>query len=529
MNRSIKSWCATAFALIFSTTLMSQELTDARLFLKDKGSSVKLLDTPESFLSEEAIKRRSLQNIALTRADLPIAKEYLQMLREMGAVCIAKSKWLNYVYVRHSNPQLLATLPFVDQVEFPRGHESVLTAQTSSDTLNYGYTNGQITMLNGQYLHEQGYTGTGINIAVIDAGYHGFLQSSAFQNLRNTSQLKGSHNFISNDSNVYVGWGSHGTSVLSMMAANISDTIIGTAPDANFWLLTTENIHQELPEEMDFWVMAAEYADSVGAHIINSSLSYRVFDIPIHNLSYSDMNGNTTVITRAADMAASKGILVIASAGNSGETPYPYISAPADGDSVLTVGAVDWQEQYASFSSIGPTFDGRIKPDVVAQGAPVTMIDGQGNVNIEFGTSYSAPIISGLAACLIEAYPNRHSEEIANFIRQSADHFTAPNDTIGYGLPDFQLAYALHRPEYLIQEVQFDLYPNPIEDHFIIDAKGQKEWKAELKIIDTHGRVVLQSHVEAYDTFRVNLNLNPGAYIVQLAGDIEGVFPIKSF
>lgn len=514
--------------LLFCLNIKAQSQTEFRVYLKDKGTSLELFETPESFLSTAALNRRALQNIPLKTSDLPLAKEYKQALKELGATPLAHSKWLNYIYVSHPQPQLIASLPFVERIELPQRHQSFLCGVNSSDTLDYGYARGQIEMLNGHLLHEEGYTGTGITIAVIDAGYESFLQSSAFDSLRNSTRLLGTFNYLTNDTNVFLGWGSHGTSVLSIMAANLPDTMVGTAPDANYWLFTTENIYQEIPLEMDYWVMAAEFADSVGAHVINTSLSYQTFDDPQDDYSYSDMDGNTTVITKAADLAASKGILVVASAGNEGDTPQPYIAAPADGDSVLTVGAVSWQGDYALFSSIGPSFDNRVKPDVMAQGSPTTLIDGSGKFNAEFGTSYAAPLVTGLAACLIEAYPAKHSEEIANYIRQSAHLYSTPNDSLGYGIPDFQLALSLYAPEYLIQENDFVLYPNPVHDHIIIDAKNKKNWKAELRILDLSGRCVLRKDIQAYNAYRVNLNLKPGNYILQLAGEMNGVYQFQS-
>jgi hypothetical protein len=510
--------------LLFCLNIKAQNQTEFRVYLKDKGSSQELLEFPERFLSNAALHRRSLQNISLRTSDLPIAEEYKQRLNEVGATVLAHSKWLNYIYVRHSQPQLIASLPFVERIEFPQKHKSFLCGVQANDTLDYGFSRGQIEMLNGHLLHQEGYTGTGITIAVIDAGYEGFLLSSAFDSLRTSPRLLGSYNFISNDTNVFSGWGSHGTSVLSIMAANLADTIIGTAPDANYWLLTTEDIYQETPLEMDNWVMAAEFADSAGAHVINTSLSYQRFDNPQDNYSYSDMDGNTSVITRAADIAASKGILVIASAGNEGDQAQPHIGAPADGDSVLTVGAVSWQSNYALLSSIGPSFDGRVKPDVMAQGSPTTLIDGTGKFNADFGTSFSAPLVAGLAACLIEAYPARHSEEIANYIRQSAHLFSSPNDSMGYWIPDFQLALSLSTPEYLVQEADYVLYPNPVKDHIIIDAKDQKNWRAELRIFDLSGNCLLRKDIQGYDAYRINLNLKPGNYIMHLAGDISGTY-----
>lgn len=513
--------------LLIGLSLTAQSQTEFRVYLKDKGSSLKLLDSPESFLSIAGLNRRALQDIALSESDLPVATEYRQALVELGAMEKAHSKWLNYIYVSHPQPELIASLPFVRRIEFPQIHQSNLCGTHAGDTLEYGFARGQIEMLNGHLLHQEGYTGTGITIAVIDAGFDGFLPSSAFDSLRTSQRLLGTFNFISNDTNVFAGWGSHGTSVLSIMAADLADTIIGTAPDANYWLFTTENIHQETPLEMDHWVMAAEFADSVGVHVINSSLSYQRFDNPQENYGYSNMDGNTTVITRAADLAAAKGILVVASAGNKGGTSQPHIAAPADGDSVLTVGAVNWQGDYATLSSIGPSFDGRVKPDVMAQGSPTTLVDGTGNFNADFGTSYAAPLIAGLAACMIEAYPANHSEEIASYIRQSAHLYTHPVDSMGYGIPDFKLALSLSTPQYLVQEPDFTLYPNPVQDHFIIDAKTQKNWQSELQIFDSAGNCVLQKSIQAYDAIRIYLNLKPAVYIIRLQGDINGTYNLQ--
>ena len=179
-------------------------------------------------------------------------------------------------------------------------------------------------------------------------------------------------------------------------------------------------------------------------------------------------------------------------------------------------------------TSIGPSFDNRVKPDVMAQGFPTTLIDGSGSFNADFGTSFAAPLIAGLVACLVEAYPSKHSEEIANYIRESAHLYTTPNDSMGYGIPDFQLALSLYAPEYLVQETEYMLYPNPVKDHIIIDAKTQKNWKAELRIFDLSGKCILHKDIQTYDAYRINLNLQPGSYLIQLAGDINGVYKFQS-
>lgn len=510
--------------LTLSTSIIAQENYGFRVYFKDKGTNLELMYSPTNFLSSAAIERRVLQNIPITDSDLPIASEYILAMKELGGEVLAHSKWLNYIYIQSVQPEEVMALPFVDHIEYPRKHKSLLTEIQSSDTLSYGFATGQIEMVNGHLLHQAGFTGTGITIAVIDAGYEGFVQSVAFDSLRDNQRLLGSYNFISGDTNVFSGWGSHGASVLSVMAAHIPDSITGMAPHANYWLFTTENVFQETPLEMDHWIMAAEFADSVGAHVINSSLSYRVFDDPQYDFVYSDMDGNTAAITRAADMAASKGILVVSSAGNEGANPYPYIAVPADGDSVLTIGAVSWQGDYAPFSSIGPTADGRVKPDVVAQGSPTTVINSQGQVDISFGTSFSSPLIAGLSACLIEAYPAMHSEEIANMIRQSGSTYTSPSDTLGYGLPDFQMAFNLSSPEYVVRETNFSIYPNPANQHLIIDAKTRKDWISEIRIYDLKGQQLYSERISAFDAYRLPIDLQPGMYILQMEGDLEGVF-----
>ena len=514
------------FLLLIGLGLNAQSNTSFRLYLKDKGSNIELLESPEEFLSKEAIARRKLQGIEIGKSDLPIAPEYRQAVKELNAEILAHSRWFNYLYLQHPNPEIFAELPFVERIEFPENHSSHLSKLSSADSLDYGFGRGQIRMLNGDKLHLEGYTGKGVTIAVIDAGFYGLHQAPSMDSLLQSGRLLGTHNFISGDTNVFGGYGSHGNSVLSIMAANHPDTLVGTAPHANYWLFTTEDISQETPIEMDYWLMAAEFADSVGAHIINTSVSYTTFDNSQNNFSYSDLDGNTTLITKAADKAASKGILVVSSAGNNGDQAWQYIGAPADGDSVLSVGAVSYLGDYAQFSSRGPSFDGRVKPDVAAQGSPTTLVDGTGIVSFDFGTSYSAPLIAGLAACLMEAYPAKEGEEIADYIRQSAHLYTSPNDSLGYGIPNFELALSLSKPKFIMADEEFKVYPNPALDHLIIDAQKNTEWQATLMIFDLNGRLVQQEQIEAFNAYRLNINLEPGLYQIALSGDLNGTFKI---
>ncbi len=489
-----------------------------RAFFVDKGSSVELLDQAELFLSAEALERRAAQGIAIDKSDLPVAPEYLKELKRRGAKVRAHSRWLNYAYVEGISLAELESLPFVKNVEQPKAHQSHLAG--TATTFDYGLGSTQIEQISGHLLHQQGFTGRGSTIAVIDAGFTGTLEAAVLDSLRNSGRLKGSFNFISGDTNVYTGQGSHGASVLSTMAALDTGAFVGTAPHANYWLLTSENISSETPLEMDHWLMAAEFADSVGAHVINTSLGYTTFDDANDSYQYSDMDGNTTVVTRAADWAASRGIIVVASAGNEGSGSWQYIGAPADGDSVLAVGAVDATGAYAGFSSRGPSYDWRIKPDVAAMGSGTILINSQGFVQSGFGTSFSSPLIAGMAACMVQAQPTLHGEVIARNIRRSGHLFGNANNNLGFGIPNFYQAYIISTDE-LEAPDQLAVYPNPIKDYINIHGQFETNEELQISILDQSGRLVYQtSRPWGNQAIRINLsNLDQGFYILNVEGN----------
>lgn len=489
-----------------------------RVYFKDKGEMQALISQPEKVLSAASIARRERHNIPLKNSDLPVSKQYLQALRDMGAKIEASSRWFNYALVSHSNPIQLAQLPFVDKIESPKQYKPHLSGTVSN--YNYGFSANQVEMLNGHLLHARGFTGRGVSIAVIDAGYTGVLQSTFLDSLRQEGRLLGSYDFTINDTNVYVGNGSHGASVLSTMAAISDSTFIGTAPHASYWLLASENIGSETTVEMDNWLLAAEFADSVGADVINSSLGYSTFDDSTDNFSYSDMDGNTALVTQAADMAASKGIVVVVSAGNEGASNWQYITAPADGDSVLTVGAVDFQENYVSFSSRGPTADNRIKPDVAAMGLGSTVINFNGDLSIASGTSFSSPIIAGMVACLVQAQPTRTVAEIMDQVRQSAHQYWTPDNSLGYGIPDFDRAYIIGLEKLEASASQsFSVFPNPFRDKLNIRLSGEEgDLFAQIKIIDPSGKVLIERHhnFKEGENFSLDLNLAKGLYYLNI-------------
>jgi len=323
---------------------------------------------------------------------------------------------------------------------------------------------------------------------------------------------------------------SHGMKVLSIMGGNIPGELIGSAPKANYWLLRSEDNSSEQSIEEDYWVAAAEFADSVGADIINSSLGYTEFDNSDQDYSYSDLNGNTTIITKAADIAASKGILVISSAGNLGDDPWKYISAPADGDSVLTVGAVDSYANYAYFSGLGPTTDGRIKPNIAAMGLHTVLMGTDGNITTGNGTSFSAPLISGLAACLWESSPELTNMEIFKRIEESSHHFSSPDYFLGYGIPDFGKASGITNSGLSILEenIIVKIYPNPFYSEINIELFQKSRNLIVIGLYSITGEKIFESEefIENYGSIKISKNLNTlpsGIYLMKISTTNDAV------
>ena len=335
---------------------------------------------------------------------------------------------------------------------------------------NYGNAANQIEMLNGQVLHENDFTGAGMQIAVIDAGFPNVNTLSAFSRIRDNNQILGGYDFVDRSEDFY-GDHSHGTHVLSDIAGYIDNEFVGTAPDASFYLFRTEDSGSETPLEETLWVEAAERADSLGVDVINTSLGYTTFDNSNYNYTYADMDGETTFISRGAKIAASKGMLLVTSAGNSGSSAWNYIGAPADVDGVFSIGAVDANENIASFSSFGPTSDGRIKPDVLAQGRNAYIINYiTGNSSLSNGTSFSSPIMAGLMACFWQAFPNKTNFEIMQMVRETGDRYSNPAAQYGYGVPDFELAYNSGLSIDDILNTSINIYPNPVSDSIFIQG-----------------------------------------------------------
>lgn len=472
----------------------------------DKNNSSYSLTEPLEFLSPAAVERRNKFGISIEELDLPVNEAYVSEVSSIdGLEIVHSSKWFNAVTIQVIDSNLINTvLPLLDELSYVAEIKSVQqyvntdkveeSRFKSNDfietyTNSYGPSYGQISVHNGQLLHELGLRGNGMKIGVFDSGFTGINYLSAFEKLRDDNRIKLQHDVVDNDNSVLNG-GNHGKSVLSILAGYMPDSLIGSAPEADYYLFRTEDGASETITEEDNWVRAMEMADSIGIHVVNSSLGYTQFDDPTQNHTYADMNGNTTRISIAADIAASKGILVVNSAGNSGDDPWFYIGAPADADSILAVGAIAVDSTFAWFSSRGPSSDGDVKPNVCGVGYQTVYADLSDGVSKGNGTSFSSPVIAGLSACLWQAFPHKSNMEILKAIEESSNLYSNPNDSLGHGIPNYFLAYQNLLPHEELENNTLFAYPNPFSDELNIVIEIDEI--DEISIIDYQGREVMK-------------------------------------
>ena len=417
-----------------------------RISLKDKAATDYSLQKPEMYLSKKSIERRKRQGLEIDSTDLPVCKKYVDEIRKKGVHVLVTGKWDNFVTVSCNDSMLIAEiagLPFVRSTERVwRGvakraseRDSLINKPLRTDSL-YGPAITQIKMSHADRLHEAGFKGQGMTIAVIDAGFHNVDKIEAMKNIN----ILGTRDFVNPEADIYAE-SSHGMSVLSCMAMNQPNVMIGTAPEASYWLLRSEDEYSENLVEQDYWVAAIEFADSVGVDLVNTSLGYYSFDDPAKNYRYRDLNGHYALMSREAAKAADKGIVVVCSAGNSGAGSWKKITPPGDAENVITVGAVNKYGVLAPFSSVGNTADGRVKPDVVAVGLGSDVMGTDGNLRHANGTSFSSPIMCGMVACLWQACPELTAKEIIELVRRSGDRAVFPDNIYGYGIPDLWKAY----------------------------------------------------------------------------------------
>ncbi|MCC7231574.1 MAG: S8 family serine peptidase [Bacteroidia bacterium] len=509
----------------------------------DKNNSSYTISSPGAFLSAKAIQRRINQGIPVIQNDLPVNSWYIDSVRNTGAVILNPSKWLNGVSVSCDSTVLSAiqALPFVQSIvevrRMARNAEGKVRkfretniplntppAMLIAQNLNYGSSYNQIHLMNGEYLHDHGFLGDGMTIAVLDAGFYSVDTLPAFDSLRISGNILGTRDFVAGNDSVYED-DTHGMEVLSCIAGNIPGELVGTGPHVKVWLLRSEDVSSEYPVEEYNWVTAAEFADSVGADIISSSLGYTEFDDSTMNHTYADMNGHTCPSSVGANIAASKGMLVITSAGNNGFMPWHYISAPADGDSVMAVGAVDSAGYKAGFSSWGPSSDGDIKPNVAAKGLQTTISYPDGSIGTGNGTSFACPVLAGAIACLWQAHPGKTAREVFDAVEKSSGYYQNPGDSLGYGIPDFITAdLLLVNPELNLPSSReaLSIYPNPFENYFDFKVYSATKSDMLLQVFDAPGKCVFE---KSYPLMAGQLNtlradslgkLKSGIYFIRL-------------
>ena len=432
--------------------------------LKDKSGTPYSISDPSKFLTARSIERRVRYKIPIDQTDLPITPRYIDSIRLTGNVTILNvSKWLNQVCILTTdaaalnkinsfsfvltsapigarptiiNPVHIVVQPFINARPLTPANP-----QQTSDIYNYGQAYNQIHLHNGEFLHNLGFTGKGMALALMDAGFYHYKTLPTFDSLRKNNQIAGTWDFVDNEASVDEDY-PHGMYCLSTIAANLPGSFVGTASKCNFYLFRTEDEKSESPIEEQNWVAAAEKGDSLGVDVFSVSLGYNTFDNSSFDYTYANMDGKTTLIARATNLAAKKGILVVVAAGNDGSNSWKYISTPADADSVLTVGAVNTARIVANFSSYGPSSDGQVKPDVAAVGQNAVIANqNTGNPSFGNGTSFATPIMAGIATCLWQAFPEVNNMRIIDELRKSSDRYLNPDNRTGYGIPDAKKAF----------------------------------------------------------------------------------------
>ncbi|SFP88098.1 S8 family serine peptidase [Hymenobacter arizonensis] len=502
------------------------------VYFRDKAGSPYSVAQPQEFLSARSVARRNRQGIAVLPRDLPVNPAYVAQVRGVAGTQIHyTSRWFNAAVVSCDSATLvrvMALAPVRSAATLNRSFRDVSPTAaptqvppaaargTLATRAQYGPAYRQNEQIGALAMHDAGFRGEGMQIAVFDAGFPGVDQISALQPLFQEQRLAGTRNFVDGGTSVFLRSG-HGTNCLSAMAANESGKYIGSAPKATYHLCITEDVSSEHPIEEANWLAAAEYADSVGVDIISSSLGYTTFDSPSVSYTYADMNGRTAISSRAATIAAHVGILVVNAAGNEGSSSWRYISAPADADSIMSVGAVDSLGNHASFSSFGPTSDGRIKPTLMAMGRAAAVLSPNGAAYRGNGTSFACPILAGMAAGFWQANPTLTAQQVITALRNTASQANTPSPALGYGIPNFVTAYNALNPNAPLSSKNnkdldgdaLSLFPNPTGDGAVTLALPSvlRGKPLRVRVLDARGAVVATQQVAATASSTAGLQL----------------------
>ena len=447
---NLKLWSLGCLFALSMGQASAEKVYKYRVSLKDKVGTTCSIDKPEEFLSERALERRNRQQLSIDETDLPVSGKYVDELKATGVRLVTTSKWNNTVVLEVSDTLLMDEIskkPFVTGVKKvwvspdsipPRNmkRKKEVKNKVEKTDCHYGNALRQIEIHGGDSLHNAGFAGKGMHVAVIDAGFYNADEIKFFRKM----DLLGTRDFVNPNSDIYAE-NAHGLMVLSCMAANLPKVFVGTAPEASYWLLRSEDNDSEQPIEEDYWAAAIEFADSVGVDVVNTSLGYYEFDEGFPAYRYRDLDGHYSLMSHSASLAADKGVVVVCSAGNSGDDPWKKVTPPGDSENVLTVGAINKNLVNARFSSIGNSADGRIKPDVMAVGVSSVVTGTDGSVSKGNGTSFASPIMCGIVTCFWQACPWLTAKEVIEAVRQVGDRVDYPDNIYGYGVPNLWKAY----------------------------------------------------------------------------------------
>ena len=528
--------------LLISPTTFAQSNTDKHshslhlVELMDKNSSAFSLFSPQEYLSPRALERRMYQGISINTLDIPVSSSYLRIVEKLAPIQ-GKSRWLNALAVHTESKKVLQEiegLPFVKAVQplgkFRKAKAGKMYSKrpqidsSKHQESYYGLAETQIKMLGGEKLHQLGFTGKGVQVAIVDGGFRNIYRMTVFDSLFLQERILGKQDFVDGDDFVYES-STHGTSVLSIMAAKQAHLMVGTAPDASYYLFKTEDVRGEYRAEEFYWLLALEYADSVGVDLVNSSMGYTQFRDTSMSYQYKDLDGKSTLISKAAAIASAKGILIVNAAGNTGHKDWHYLSAPADVAEVLTVAAVQRDSSRANFSSWGPTADGRIKPDVAALGknaayASIITYD----VGYSDGTSYACPIIAGMVASLKQAFPRVQNTALKTAIFNSSTQKNQADASLGYGIPNFFKAYlSLVDSSVFINQLGAVDHPQRIVDNSIhVYVEASEKTAIELTVYNLFGKElhyhkeILQAHIINKVSLFNFRNYKEGVYVLKI-------------
>lgn len=519
--------------LLVSNFLYAQEnLEKYIIYFKDKA----VYKNVASMFSSKALEKRKKFNIQFDTRDYPVNEDYIEQLKEEQVIVLNTSNWLNAVLVKadENNINELKQLPFVSSVvevkqtntigiaSVQESNECLETNGTQTFEDNYTSSFAQFHLLNGEYLHEQGFSGTNMTIAICDAGFKNANTNPAFAPIFSENRVLGYYDYVHNDSTLFTsGDADHGANCFSIIAGIKNNQYIGASSKSNFYLFQTENVDgnsERLQEEFNL-ATALERCDQLGVDVVSISLGYTTFDVASENHDTSDMMKNNTPAAKAVNIASTKGILVVVAAGNEGAGAWHYISTPADADSALAIAATDINGNVAAFSGYGLATDPRVKPNVAAVGSPTAFISTANQVASGPGTSYACPTIAGFATCLWQAYPTKTNWQIKTAIEQSANRYLTPNKHIGYGIPDFQKAYQLLATSTFVSEKsienELEIYPNPFQSSVNVVLKGNIRIES-IEVLTNIGQVIYSENAPLRNTFSFN-DLPKGMYLLQIA------------